>query len=521
MEEKVEKKRKQEDLLNAGVAGATYETVQRYGAAVKKHYVAFSGVDNENGEVLVKGLKQIAEGKINPDYEFQNIHQQAGFSAEVKDVARSNAEKIINGDSTRKIRTDDLGRVNDPLYDTVLIDSKGNIIDGSGAQMKFLGASEKDPAGEGNAARALEKLQSKKFEKYLEHDAKIDVPSDQYDQMIDEANIKVEEFTRQLENQRAAGNSEQVKKLQDKINKLEKIKKNLRKSSVSSDEAVFARLHPGLSTAIDVAKISHRAGIQTAETAAVIGGSVSIVKNLVSVYKGETEPEDAVMNVAKDTATTAAVGYGTGAVGAALKGAMQNSKSEYVQILGKETNIAGTLVAVTVAATKTIARYINGEIDGVECLETLGEQGTGMVASAMFSVVGQMAIPIPVVGGLIGGMVGYAISSATYGILMQSLREERLAHEQRVLIEKACEEHIHLIRQYREEMENIINEYLVESMDIFREAFSGIKEALAIGDVDWFIESTNTITENFGGKASFSSMNDFNSKMIAGSTFKL
>lgn len=211
MDEKKEKRQQQEDLLNAGIAGAAYETVQKYGTAIKEHYVAYSGVDYENGKDLVKGLKQIAEEKINPNYKFQNIHQQAGFSAEVKDVARSNAEKIINGDSARKIRTDDLGRVNDPLYDTVIIDAKGNVVNGSGAQMKFLGASQKDPNGTGDAVRALEKLQLRKFEKYLEQDAHIDVPSDQYDQMIEEANVKLKELSRQLENQKATDNLEQVK----------------------------------------------------------------------------------------------------------------------------------------------------------------------------------------------------------------------------------------------------------------------------------------------------------------------
>lgn len=514
------KKRKQEDILNAGIAGASYETIQRYGDATKQHYVAYSGVDNEAGSNLVKGLKQIAEEKINPDYEFQNIHQQAGFSAEVKDVTRENSERIINGDKTRKIRTDDLGRVNDPLYDTVTIDSDGNIIDGSGAQMKFLGASASDPTGEGDVARALEKLQSKKFQKYLDHDAKIDVPSDQYDKMIQEANVKIKDLSKQLENQRNAGNNEQVRRIQERIDKLEKIKKNLRKSSVSSDEAVFARLHPGLSTAVDVAKISHRAGVQTAESAAIIGGSVSIVRNLVSVCKGEMEVGDAIVNVAKDTASTAAIGYGTGFAGSALKGAMQNSESQYVQTLSK-TNVAGTVVAVSIAATKTLTRYFKGEIDGVECLNSLGEQGTGMISSAMFTVIGQTVIPIPVVGGLIGGMVGYAISSATYGILTESLNDAKLAHEQRIQIEAVCEEHIKMIREYRAEMELIINEYLIESMNIFRDSFSGIKNALAIGDVDWFIESTNTITENFGGSMSFSNFEEFNSKMLMGSKFKL
>jgi hypothetical protein len=70
-------------------------------------------------------------------------------------------------------------------------------------------------------------------------------------------------------------------------------------------------------------------------------------------------------------------------------------------------------------------------------------------------------------------------------------------------------------------MEKLISEYLSESMDVFRESFSGIKNALAIGDVDWFIDSANSITEQFGGKSSFSNMDEFDSMMLSGSTFKL
>ena len=78
-----------------------------------------------------------------------------------------------------------------------------------------------------------------------------------------------------------------------------------------------------------------------------------------------------------------------------------------------------------------------------------------------------------------------------------------------------------MIREYRKEVESIINEYLSDSMEVFRDSFSGIKNALEIGDVDWFIESANTITESFGGQASFSDYEDFNNKMILGETFKL
>ena len=518
--ERENQERRLEGLRNAGIAGGAYETVQRYGAAAKEHYVAYSGQDNEAGKTLSKSLKSISKEKVNSDYKFQNEHQQAGFSAEVKDTARDNAERIIHGDSNRTVRTDDIGRVNDPLYDTVEIDANGNVIDGSGTQMKFVGASQSDPTGEGDAARALSKLQSKKFEKYLDADAKIKVPSDQYDKMIKEADNRIEKLSKQLEKQKASGNTEAAQKTQKQIENLQKIKKNLRKSYVSTAEAQFARNHPELSTAIDVAKVDKRAGVEAAKSGAVIGGSISIVRNAVALCKGDIDPEDAVINVAKDTASSAGMAYATGATGAALKGAMQNAKSETLRTLSK-TNVPAIIVSVSVQTAKAMKRYFEGEIDGVECLEELGQEGVGMISSSMFAVVGQALIPVPILGGLIGGMVGYAFASANYGVLMDALKDEKLAHEQRIQIEQACEEHIKMIREYRAEMEKLISEYLSESMDVFRESFSGIKNALAIGDVDWFIDSANSITEQFGGRTSFSNMDEFDSMMLSGSTFKL
>lgn len=519
MEENKKRKDNEKNLLNAGISGASYEAVQRYGSAVKQHSVAYSGVDNEAGVELKRNLEGISKSKVNPDYKFSNLRQQAGFSAEVKDVARFNAEMIINGNADRKIRTDDMGYVNHPVYDTVCIDESGNVIEGSGAQMKFIGARQNDPSGSGNAKRALNELQKKKFEKYLDNNAIIDVPSNCYDEMLQEADKNIAELKKQLDYQVKSGNDDQAQNIQKKIEKLKKIKKNLRKSTVSENEAMFARMHPELSTAVDVVNIAHRAGVNTAKSGVVIGGSVSIVKNLVAICKGDIESEEAVKNVLQDTAQNAIVGYGTGAVGATLKGIMQNSKSSCLRTLAK-TNVPGTVVSATIALGSTLTRYFKGEIDTLMCLEELGEKGTAMISSAMFSVIGQVSIPIPVIGGMIGGMLGYSISSATYGILTSTLKQEQLAHEQRVMIEKTCEEHIKLIRQYRQEMEEIVNQYLSDSMDCFRESFSGIKNAFALGDIDWFIESANSITKQFGGKPNCSSMDEFEKMMNSDDPFE-
>lgn len=520
---------RERELINAGIAGASYETVQRYGSAIKEHLVAYSGVDNEvidpatgAAKVLKKSLKSIKAQKTNAEYDFAIKQQKAGWAAEVKETANTNAERIISGDSKRKIRYDDLPNksANHPLYDHVEIDNNGNIVAKSETQMKFIGASKNDPKGIGNPDRALKKLQSKSFQKYLDNDVKIQVPKDEYDTMIKKATEEIEALEKQLKKAKSMGNTEAVSQLEKKIENLHKIKKNLKPSSLTRKEANEAANTPIKSTAKSVAKVSHRAGLQAAEMSAIIGGSASLVKNVVGICQGDIENSDAVKNVVKDTAHSAVVGYGTGFAGSAIKGVMQNSASEYTRALAK-TNIASTLVTVTMSATKTLKSYFDGEIDEIQCLESLGEQGTGMIASSMFTVIGQAVIPIPIVGGLIGGMIGYAFSSATYGIFTTSLKEAKLAHEERIAIEQACEEHIKMIREYRLQMNEIIETYLSDTMEIFNQSFTSIKAALEIGDVDLFIESTNSITDAFGGNKPFNTMDEFNEKMLSGIAFKL
>ena len=144
-----------------------------------------------------------------------------------------------------------------------------------------------------------------------------------------------------------------------------------------------------------------------------------------------------------------------------------------------------------------------------------------MISSALFATIGQIAIPIPVVGGLIGGMLGYAVASASYGTLLSSLKEADLAAKERKEIEAVCAQQIQFIREYRAQMEAIISEYLNSYTEVFNESFSGIKDALAIGDVDGVISSANRVTEALGKKALFDNMDEFEQLMDSEMTIKL
>lgn len=532
------KKEEQNALSRAGIAGASAETVQRYGAAAKEHIVAYTGVDNETGKVLQKSLKSIKAQGTNEKYAFSIEQQKSGWAAEVKDTAATNAENIIAGKGKRKIRHDDLPGVaaNDPLYDHVYIDSAGNIVSGSGSQMKFIGSSAKDPTGAGNPERALKQLQSKKFQKYIDNDVKIEVPKDEYQQMQELISKQKDNLQKQLQKAKTAGNAENIAKLEKKLDNLAKLKKNLCPSKITRKQALEAARHPMISTAKSVAGIAHKAGKSSAGMAAAIAGTVSITRNIVAAVKGDVEGTEAVENVVKDVAESATVGYGTGFGGAAIEGLMKNSGSGYVRELAK-TNMAGTIVTATVGVAKVLTRYVKGEIDGTQCLEDLGQEGTGMIGQAMGAALGQTmgatlgktmgaalgqtVLPIPVVGAIVGSMVGYALSSATYGVIMETLKEAKLAREERIAVEAACQEHIKMIREYREQMNVVIEEYLSDMMDVFNESFAGIKDALAIGDVDLMVESANNITSLLGGNRPFENMADFDEKMLQSATFYL
>ena len=511
MDEEDKYKEREGDILKAGLAGASYDTVQRFGAAIKEHLVAYSGVDNESGKVLKKSLKDISKYKLSPDYKEANIKQQAGFSAEVKSTARANAEKIIGRETSRRIRTDDIGRINDQICDTIGIDQFGNEIIGSGAQLKFVG---------NNAEEAFNKLISKDYKKYRDAGVKLEVPSDYYDDIIKKADEQIQSLEEQIKVLTDKGELEKAALKKQSLTDCQKVKSSLKKSSVSNEEAVEARLSPLKSTVKDAAKLSHRAGVEAAQISAVVAGSISMIKNTVEALKGDIPPEDAVENIVKDTAGAAATGYCTGFLGAGVKSLMQNASSEVVRTLSR-TNLAGTMVTVAVSAAGTMSRYFSGEITGLECLENLGEQGVGMVSSALFAAVGQIVIPVPVLGGMIGGMVGYAIASASYGVLLQSLKAEKLAAEERVIIEQACDEHIKMIRSYRAELEKTISTYLTTCMDSFRSSFDGIKESLEIGDVDGFIANTNKISIALGRNPQFDNMTEFDALMSSNKKFVL
>ncbi|GAA9017939.1 hypothetical protein Taitung20_05320 [Helicobacter pylori] len=133
---------------------------------------------------------------------------------------------------------------------------------------------------------------------------------------------------------------------------------------------------------------------------------------------------------------------------------------------------------------RILIKYFRGEINSVECLEKLGEKNT-----------------IPVVGALIGGFVGAALSEAFFNAL-NSKRVE-LARQNRIEIEKECRESIRLLEMYRNQFKEVFERYFHGNMKFFNESFDELERVLYAGDTDLVIGANDKIQEGLDQKPLF------------------
>ncbi len=263
--------------------GSTAEESALYASANREH---FSVLDR---------LEEISKRKINPKYINQNINQQAGYSAEIKEQAHVNANNILAGKRERIVQYDDLSSEqkaqvkklfpnyatpskNHELVDYISVDEKGNVIPGTAVQSKFVGR---------NGEECFKKLLSKDYEKYFENGAKMKIARNHYGDFQRAINTRIKSLESRIAKQKGLGDFQKATSLERELQKCKTIKAHTRPASATKAEAIEARLNPNLSTAKDVTSISHQAGMNAAQTGALIGGVVSLATNVYEcVAKG-------------------------------------------------------------------------------------------------------------------------------------------------------------------------------------------------------------------------------------------
>lgn len=498
------------DIARTGVALSASETVNRFGSANAEFVKGYTGIDNETGQKFAKGLAGIAKNKVHPDYKEANIKQQAGYSAEVATTSRDNAEAIIARSKVRTTRSDDLpqyGRNHNVVDRVQVLD--GQIIEGSQSQMKFVG----------NRDQLLNDIAQEdgKFARY--RGTKLELPSEQYQGAESFCRSKAQNLREQATQVEQRGKSDMAAKKRREADNYDQLADNVRDSGMTTEDAIFYRKHPELATARDIARTSHRAGMEGAKYGAAIGGCISLLQNLLATAQGEKQLGEAVQDLALDTTKAGALGYGTAFAGAAIKGGMQQSGNQTLRALAG-TNAPALAVNICLSLGSSVKRYVTGEISEAQLLAEVGEKGAGMLSGSMMAALGQLAIPIPFVGAAIGGMIGYTLSSLFYQSALDAARgveASREVLERTRAIESAARARI-------AEEQAALDDFFCREIPELRQETQRLFAIVAcadIGNADALASAINQYASLLGKQLQFESIHEFDDFMDSDEPLKL
>lgn len=105
--------------------------------------------------------------------------------------------------------------------------------------------------------------------------------------------------------------------------------------------------------------------------------------------------------------------------------------------------------------------------------------------------------------------------------LKESITDYKEAREERIRIQKQCDEQIRILTEYRNDIESEVAGYLVSNITVFDEAFSQMDQAVINNDSDAYIEANSKIQDKLGKESQFNSQDEFDGLMDSDDDFKL
>jgi len=260
----------------------------------------------------------------------------------------------------------------------------------------------------------------------------------------------------------------------------------------------------------------HESGIRSGMVGAGISGAVSAVDGTYELYKGEVEIGEAVSNIVVDSVK----GFATGYTVTALSKGLTHTTSHFLgQSISKAFTRSTAPVAIAagiVTSSKSIISYLNGDISSDELLSEINHTAITCTSAFYYGALGQVAIPIPVVGVMVGAGIGYFIGNMLHQSSLIALGDSRIvkeAKEKRKMIEAMCLSSIPIMRKNRMELEEILYKYFLERKNEFEHSFKLIDDSLSNFDPDSFVTGLEKINQSFGAGLQFNSFSEFDDFM--------
>ena len=250
------------------------------------------------------------------------------------------------------------------------------------------------------------------------------------------------------------------------------------------------------------------AGKAAAAAGAIMGGSVSAIRNLYAYSKGHKDGEQAALDIARDTGESAARSGAAGSLGAVIRHV--GSKAG-IKALTK-SNIATAVASGIIDAGATVLKFAKGENSAEDTALRLGDTGCGAL-SGIYGGAAAGAIFGPP-GAIVGSIVGYMLSTSVYQSCIVILQETRLAEEEADRVVALCDEAVRSMDRQRSEFEAKFAIYMEVRQATFDGYFEKVDSALASNDPDKAVRALSGLARSFGKKFKFVEFGEFQKFMI-------
>lgn len=170
-------------------------------------------------------------------------------------------------------------------------------------------------------------------------------------------------------------------------------------------------------------------------------------------------------------------------------------------------------------ASKSIRSYLKGDIDEKKLTSELSALGVTSTAMAWYGALGQVAIPVPVVGAMVGTAVGYFVGNALFHsghIALGETAAVKASAERRERILKMCELAKERTINSRVYLQKCMDEHFPARASMFKNCFDQIDQAILTGDDDAFINSLEAINNAFGNSLHYKSFKEFDKAIKSG-----
>jgi len=399
------------------------------------------------------------------------LKQLAGHAAEKIYATRETINNIMHGSKEKVLRTDDIiGRVNDEFFDILKLDPRGNIIPGSGIQMKFEGK---------NAKEAFDWLFENNHAKYHENNVPIAVPKDYYPEIKKRLGERIKYCSEQMEKNPHDIENKKMLELTKKIDK------TLRDSGITNEEAQLAVKNPEKFVQKEVTSVWKQSLLKSGLTTGTIGagftGAIETAKNIYELSKGEISAPEAVKNVAKETGKAGAYGFSIGALTETIEtgfeklaprcqkiaeNALKNfpKLGELVPNLpkiaeGTFKGLSKAGIPIMIAVTSVdfaveMKKYADGKTSSEEFKNNMIDKAAETAGATIGASVGTAVIPVPVLGTVVGGAVGIALAKGA------ELAADWISSEGKEIASETKQKIADMAENAKQNMENILANFL-------------------------------------------------------------